>query len=44
MKPWISAINKELWLCYLSEEIILNNGIVNLISFRNQGSGAHNIT
>ncbi|MBZ9687328.1 hypothetical protein G9F72_013430 [Clostridium estertheticum] len=33
MKPWISAISKALWLCYLSEEIILNDGLVNLISF-----------
>ena len=33
MKPWISGISKGLWLCYLSKDIIFNNGIANLKSF-----------
>jgi hypothetical protein len=33
MKPWISALSKGLWLCHLSKDIILSNGLANLISF-----------
>ncbi|MBZ9687358.1 hypothetical protein G9F72_013580 [Clostridium estertheticum] len=32
MKPWISAISNDLWV-FLSKEIILNDGLVNLKSF-----------